>query len=926
MTQYQEAKINSKKVIAEAKVRQWTELANSEQGKDLTYLYRKIKELKGNFRRPSTPLVVQGERFYAAQDKANVLVKTFAEASRLEGLTEEMRPHRNKAEETPITPKTNMPEEQYNKSITMAELDNTLRSITKTKVSEGPDKISYRQLKQLSPKYKEKVLSLFNIVWNSGEVPSAWKETIIKPIPKAGKPKQDPSSFRPIALTSHLGKVFERIIKDRLNYHCEKHRVIPVCQAGFRKGRGVTDHLAKLASHVRRARARKKTMLACLFDVRRAYDSVWHHRLLQRIQEVGIHGRMFNFVNSFINNRCIRVNCEGAISDTRVLHMGVPQGSVVAPLLFNIITSKVASCKQEDCDIMAYADDVAIIHETKIRRMVNLTKDNTSLVRSKMLFQKQINAVTDFMNTNGFTLAPNKTQLIVITTANYNVNHPMLKFKVNDTVVHPQKEVTYLGVTFSDRGTWNSHIKGRVSQASKALGIIKAMSRIPWAAKSDLLVTLVQTLVRSRLLYGIEAFFSTSEHQISKLVAVECQALKIALGVPKCTANHLVYREAGLLPFEEEIKRRCANYLTRCLTVENSTKLEDLNEPKHSHFHDIKKDPSMTEFVKELDPEGIERVAPRPGVPSPPWEAIALPIQTNLHNISKKDNPSVIGAIANEFIETFPESANIVYTDGSLGSRGAGAAFWASKTNHSRKFNLGNTSVFTSELVAILMALNYIQTIGNTNPWVILTDSKSVATSLSYGGGQAREGLIKSAITLLQRLIGNSFDITIQWVPAHVGIPGNTKVDLLAKEAANGKEAIPIAIPPESNDFKNKFKTRAWEAWSRRFRDLISKKPTIDPRLPEKGLIRLGGAPLLVQTVMRRLRCNTWKTKFVELNCECGAVMSLTHALLECHLTPPQAHDTKDLRDIVAEHPVLGWQPLRNAAEALLRSPLATHF
>nr|KAG5690520.1 hypothetical protein BaRGS_008947 [Batillaria attramentaria] len=82
------------------------------------------------------------------------------------------------------------------------------------------------------------LLGFYQTCWDSGQIPKAWKKAVVVAIPKDGKPPHLPTSYRPVALTSHLGKVYERLVRDRLEYHLEKHGIIPLCQAGFRKGRG----------------------------------------------------------------------------------------------------------------------------------------------------------------------------------------------------------------------------------------------------------------------------------------------------------------------------------------------------------------------------------------------------------------------------------------------------------------------------------------------------------------------------------------------------------------------------------------------------------------------------------------------------------------------------------------------------------------
>ena len=140
-----------------------------------------------------------------------------------------------------------------NSPLTCTDLRRALASIKKVKVSNGVDTVSYRMLKEAPESFLKILLDFFQRCWDGGTIPAGWKHAIVVPIHKHGKPRKELGSYRPISLTSHLGKVYERVIKNRLEYYCESKKVFPVCQAGFRRGRGVTDHLVKLGEHVGRA-------------------------------------------------------------------------------------------------------------------------------------------------------------------------------------------------------------------------------------------------------------------------------------------------------------------------------------------------------------------------------------------------------------------------------------------------------------------------------------------------------------------------------------------------------------------------------------------------------------------------------------------------------------------------------------------------
>lgn len=149
-------------------------------------------------------------------------------------------------------------------------------------------------LENLTDKVKEVLMCLYNKVWTEGIIPRGWKESIIIPIKKPGKDPQIPSSYRPIALTSQMGKTMERIINDRLVYTVETKGLIQNYQSGFRRGRGTMDPLVYLEDAIRRAQVNKESVVAVFFDIEKAYDMMWKEGLLIKLSHMGIKGRIFN--------------------------------------------------------------------------------------------------------------------------------------------------------------------------------------------------------------------------------------------------------------------------------------------------------------------------------------------------------------------------------------------------------------------------------------------------------------------------------------------------------------------------------------------------------------------------------------------------------------------------------------------------------
>lgn len=224
----------------------------------------------------------------------------------------------------------------------------------------GVDGISYCMMKHFSETSMEVILTFYNRIWMEGIIPQNWKEALIIPIKKPGKDPSNPINYRPIDLTSHLCKVMERMITDRMTYHLEKINWFSSYQSGFRCGRGTMDPIVYLEDEIRKAFINKKSVIAVFFDIEKAYDMLWKEGVLIKSQKMSIKEIMYNWIKEFLIGRSIRVKVGGAISLSGIIDNGTPQGSVISPLLFIIMINYVFSRIDRSMGKSLFADDVAI--------------------------------------------------------------------------------------------------------------------------------------------------------------------------------------------------------------------------------------------------------------------------------------------------------------------------------------------------------------------------------------------------------------------------------------------------------------------------------------------------------------------------------------------------------------------------------------
>ena len=183
---------------------------------------------------------------------------------------------------------------------------------------------------------KEKLLRFINRTWKEGQLPSSWRTANVTPILKKGKPAGQPQSYRPISLTSCIGKLAERMINIRLYHWLEKNQLLDDVQAGFRKGCRTEDQLFRFVQSTIDGFQNGKSTIAVFIDLQQAYDRVWRKGLLIKMRNMGIHGKMLKWIQSFLNNRTIQTTVDGATSSKKTLEEGLPQGSALSCTLFLI--------------------------------------------------------------------------------------------------------------------------------------------------------------------------------------------------------------------------------------------------------------------------------------------------------------------------------------------------------------------------------------------------------------------------------------------------------------------------------------------------------------------------------------------------------------------------------------------------------------
>ncbi|KAK8778435.1 hypothetical protein V5799_020224 [Amblyomma americanum] len=246
---------------------------------------------------------------------------------------------------------------------TGAELNNALQRCRR-RSAPGPDGVTYQMLRNLDAQQRQILLQQINLVWERGELAEDWRTAVVCPIRKAGRLPTELSGYRPVALISAAGKLMEHMTLQRLNERAAEADLFDERQTGFRGMRCTADSISDVVTALEHARAAGQVALLLLLDVSGAFDNVHRAPILAVLEGAGVSGRLLRYVHGFLSGRTMCVRVGGKLSEPRLVDMGVPQGSVLSPFLFNVAMSVVPASLptsgRHDVYMSIYADDRAL--------------------------------------------------------------------------------------------------------------------------------------------------------------------------------------------------------------------------------------------------------------------------------------------------------------------------------------------------------------------------------------------------------------------------------------------------------------------------------------------------------------------------------------------------------------------------------------
>lgn len=775
---FQNKKNEARKIMGEAQQKSWKKFVESfnvnTSIKDMWSNYRKIQGKSNNSH--IKQIKYEGDIKKQNTEIANALANTFEKISSDRNYSIPFQNYKKTKETKPI----NIPHDDsaYNQNYSIVELEDALESTKGS--SPGPDEIHYDMIKYLPQDCKQLLLKAYNKLWNLSEYPELWREATVVPIYKGKGDQNNACNYRPIYLNSCLGKIFERMVNNRLIHILENRNLLYQHQYAFRKGKSTTNYMAQLENHVRCGMSKKLCTQAVFLDIKKAYDTTWRNLVLDKLIKWKIGGKMTKYIQEILRKKTFRVRANGEKSETKTMETGLCQGSVLSVTLFLIAINTIVEAMDDSVQTLIYADDVTIV----------ATGANSR--ETAKIIQKALQKIEKWEQETGFQISAEKSASIIFKsprTKKTDTNH---KIKLNNQEIPQVKHHKCLGVILDQTLSYNKHIETTVAACKQRLNYLKCVANQVWGGDRATLLKIFQATVMEKILYAAPLLSAASEKHIEKLQKVQNIGMRIISGAFHTSPIQSMLAELGLINIKKMLNQRTVIFHKKTENP-NENNMESEHSPESTETDSSgelwneqqAQKPNTIKHRVENIMEKLKLQLPLSTIfqtpKCPPWEKKKIRSDNTLINKNKQ------GVTNEELLATFYERKNkkykfsdIIYTDGSKMNNRTGYSVCHNQSVIKKRMN-GACSIFHAEYLAVITALTIIKNQNSIKEYVICSDSLSVILNIQKNRINNK---LKDKVQLLNKEIeAKGSSVIFMWIPSHIGIPGNEKADREAKNA-----------------------------------------------------------------------------------------------------------------------------------------------
>ena len=367
--------------------------------------------------------------------------------------------------------------------------DNEVLSIInklKNKKSRGADNISNQLLKTIKQELCKPLTIIINQMIETGVYPEKFKISKITPIYKKNE-RTNIANYRPISLLPTLSKIFERVIHTQLYTYFDENKLLSEQQYGFREKHSTELAAVKLVDYINHEMDIGNTPEAIFIDLSKAFDTLNFDILIHKLQFYGLSGNSLALMKSYVTGRMQYVLFNKTKSDLAIITTGIPQGSILGPLLFSIYVNDIIN-SSDKLQYLLYADDTTLYFNRE-----HFTPHNANLE-----INNELSKVMNWLKLNKLSLNVQKTKYMTFHKSQKNVTP--LNLSIDDIPIDSVDEFNYLGIILHERLTWKNHINMVTNKIAKVSGILNRLKHI---FPQNVLLSLYHTLIISQINYGM---------------------------------------------------------------------------------------------------------------------------------------------------------------------------------------------------------------------------------------------------------------------------------------------------------------------------------------------------------------------------------------------------------------------------------------